>query len=142
MSTPRFEDIADVSLADDEVLLERVRDLVAGAYRRQLWLLFLDDEHRQLPIVLPHDVPGSPNRGHRTGFRPFIAGLVGELRPASIVVVLERPGRDELKRGDREWFAVVDDACRAAGVVRRGPILAHDDGFRWIAAEDLLGAEG
>ena len=137
MPTSRFEDIAHVSLADDEVLLERVRDVVEGAYRRQVWLLFLDVEHRQLPIVIPHDVPSSPNRGHRAGFGPFIAGLVEELRPASIVVVLERPGRDDLRRGDREWFAVIDDACRAAGVVRRGPILAHDDGFR-IAAEDFL----
>ncbi len=138
MPTSRFEDVAHASLADDEALLKRIRDVVEGAYRRQLWLMFLDDEHRQLPIVIPHDVPSNPNRGHHTGFRPFIAGLVEELRPASVVVVLERPGTDDLRRGDREWFAVVDDACRAAGVVRRGPILAHDDGFRWIAAEDLL----
>lgn len=141
MPTSRFEDIAHVSLAADEVLLDRVRDIVEGAFRRQLWLMFLDEEHRQLPIVIPHDVPGSPNRSHRTGFRPFIAELVDEIRPTSIVAVLERPGPDIVRRGDREWFAVVDDACRAAGVVPRGPILAHDDGFRWIAAEDLLGVE-
>lgn len=138
MPTPRFDDVADVSLADDEALLDRVRDLVRGAYRRQLWLMFLDGKHCQLPILIPHDVPSAPHRAHRTGFRSFIADLVEELRPASIVVVLERPGTDTLRRGDREWLAVVDDACRAAGVVRRGPILAHDDGFRWVAAEDFL----
>lgn len=133
-----FDDVADVALATDEALLERVRDLVEGAYRRQLWLMFLDEQHRQLPVVIPHDVPSGPNRAHRTGFRPFIAQLVDEIRPGSIVAVLERPGPDIVRRGDREWFAVVDDACRAAGVERRGPILAHDDGFRWIASEDLL----
>jgi hypothetical protein len=141
MPTSRFDDVADVSLATDEALLERVRDLVEGAYRRQLWLMFLDDEHRQLPIVIPHDVPDRPHRVHRDGFRPFIARLVDEIRPAGIVIVLERPGNDTLRRGDREWFAVVDEACRATGVVRRGPILAHEDGFRWIADEDFRVAD-
>ncbi len=138
MPTPRYDDVADVSLATDEALLDRVRDLVEGAYRRQLWFMFLDEEQRQLPVLIPHDVPSRPSREHGEAVHAFIAHLVDGIRPAGIVVVLERPGPDDLRRGDREWFAVVDDACRVAGVVRRGPILAHDDGFRWIAGEDLL----
>jgi hypothetical protein len=133
-----FDDVADVSLATDEALLERVSDLVEGAYRRQLWFMFLDDHDCQLPILVPFDVPERPHEHHRDRLDPFVAALVDDVRPRRIVVVLERPGDDELTRGDREWFAVVDRACRAAGVERRGPILAHDDGFRWIAAEDLL----
>jgi hypothetical protein len=133
-----FDDVADISLATDEALLERVRDLVEGAYRRQLWFMFLDDDDRQLPLLVPLDVPALPGHEHPEPLGPFIAALVDEVRPRSVVVVLERPGPDELSRGDREWFAVADDACRAAGVLRRGSILAHDDGFRWIAAEDLL----
>jgi hypothetical protein len=134
-----FDDVADVSLATDEALLERVRDLVEGAYRQQLWFMFLDERDRQLPLLIPFDVPDRPDEEHRDRLDPFVAHLVDEVQPRSIVVVLERPGPDWLTVSDREWFAVVDDACRAAGVVRRGPILAHDDGFRWIAAEDLLG---
>lgn len=136
-----FDDVADVSLVTDEALLQRVRDLVEGVYRRQLWFMFLDDDDRQLPLVVPFDVPVRPGEGHRDSLGLFVATLVSDVRPHCIVVVLERPGDDFLTRGDREWFAVVDHACRAAGVARRGPILAHDDGFRWIAAEDLLGAE-
>ena len=134
-----FDDVADVSLATDEAVLQRVRDVVEGAYRQQLWFMFLDEHDRQLPLLVPVDVPDCPDLAPSGGLHPFVAGLVEEVRPGSIVVVLERPGPDELTLGDREWFAVVDDACRAAGVVRRGPILAHDDGFRWVAAEDLLG---
>jgi hypothetical protein len=134
-----FDGVADVSLATDEALLERVRDLVEGAYRQQLWFMFLDEDDRQLPILVPLDVPDRPGEEHSDPLNPFVAALVDEVRPRSIVVVLERPGPDWLTVSDREWFAVVDDACRAAGVVRRGPILAHDDGFRWVAAEDLLG---
>jgi hypothetical protein len=133
-----FDDVADVSLATDEALLERVRDLVEGAYRQQLWFMFLDEHDRQLPLLVPLDVPDRPGDGHSDPLGPFVAALAEEVRSRSIVVVLERPGDDELTLGDREWFAVVDRACRTAGVVRRGPILAHDDGFRWIAAEDLL----
>jgi hypothetical protein len=133
-----FDDVADVALATDEALLGRVRDLVEGAYRQQLWFMFLDEDDRQLPLLVPLDVPDRPEHEHSDPLGPFLVALVDEVRPRSIVVVLERPGPDELTRGDREWFAVVDNACRAAGVVRRGPILAHDDGFRWIAAEDLL----
>jgi hypothetical protein len=134
-----FDDVADVSLATDEALLERVRDLVEGAYRQQLWFMFLDERDRQLPLLIPFDVPDRPDEEHRDRLDPFVAHLVDEVQPRSIVVVLERPGPDWLTVSDREWFAVIDDACRAAGVVRRGPIVAYDDGFRWIAAEDLLG---
>lgn len=136
-----FDDVADVSLATDEALLERVRELVEGAYRQQLWFMFLDDDDRQLPLLVPFDVPDRPEGEHRARLGPFVAALVDDIRPRCIVVVLERPGIDTLTSGDREWFAVVDDACRVAGVHRRGPILAHDDGFRWIAAEDLLAGE-
>ena len=141
MPIPPFDDVADVSLASDEALLERVRDLVEGAYRRQLWFMFLDEDDRQLPLLVPLDVPDQPGDEHADPLGPFVTALVDELRPRSVVVVLERSGPDTLTRGDREWFAVVDRACRTADVVRRGPILAHDDGFRWIAAEDLLGDE-
>lgn len=137
-----FDDVADVSLASDEALLERVRDLVEGAYRQQLWFMFLDERDRQVPLLIPFDVPDRPDKEHRDRLDPFVAHLVDEVHPRSIVVVLERPGPDWLTPSDREWFAVVDRACRAVGVVRRGPILAHDEGFRWIASEDLLGHMG
>lgn len=139
MPISSFDDVADVSLATDEAVLQRVRDVVEGAYRQQLWFMFLDERDRQLPLLIPVDVPDRPDQAPSDGLRPFIAGLADEVRLGSIVVVLERPGPDELTLGDREWFALVDDACRAAGVARRGPILAHDDGFRWVAPEDLLG---
>lgn len=138
MPISRFDDVADTALTTDDLVLDRVRSLVEGAYRQQLWLMFLDERHCQLPILMPHDVPSAPNRGHRAGFRTFIAHLVDEIRPSSIIVVLERPGPDLVRRGDRAWFALVDDACRAAAVRLRGPVLAHDHGFRWIAVEDYL----
>lgn len=138
MPISRFDDVADVSLADDEALLARVRDLVEGAYRRQLWFMLLDDENRQLPVLIPHDVPRAPTLRYPEALSSLLTGLVEEVRPGAIVVVLERPGSDILTSADRAWFALVQDAVREAGAGMRGPILAHDDGFRWVAAEDFL----
>lgn len=138
MPISRFDDVADIALTTDDLVLDRVRLLVEGAYRQQLWLMFLDERHRQLPILMPHDVPSAPGREYRSGLRAFIADLVDEIQPSSIIVVLERPGPDIVRRGDRDWFALLADACRSAGVRLRGPVLAHDRGFRWVAAEDYL----
>mgnify|MGYP001260793952 CR=1 FL=1 len=137
MTYPRFDDVADVPLITDEHVLARVSTLVEGAYRRQLWLMFLDADQRQLPIVIPHDVPGSPSAEARREFPGFLQALVHELGAAAVVVVLERSGSDTLRRGDRDWFAVLADACAAAAVPLRGPVLCCDDGFRWIASEDF-----
>jgi len=138
MTTPRFDDTAEISLTSDDAVLERVRDLVEGAYRQQLWLMFLDDEARQLPVVIPHDVPDAPSAEARRDFPGFVRELVAELGAGAVVLTLERFGTDDLRPGDREWFAVVAAACRAADVRLRSPILCSDDGFRWIASEDYL----
>lgn len=138
MPTPRFDDVADISLTTDELLLDRIRELVGGAYRRQLWFMLLDDDDRQLPVLIPLDVPERPEPEHRVGFLPLLTGLVEELAVGSVAVILERPGPDTLSAGDRAWFAVLADASRGAGLRMRGPVLAHDHGFRWIAAEDFL----
>lgn len=138
MPTPSFDDIADIALTTDAAILERVRDLVDGAYRRQLWLMLLDDEHRQLPVVLPCDVPAAPPPVAARGVRRFVGGLSEEFDVGSVIVVLERPGAEPLTAGDRGWLRIAANACRAAGLPLRGPVMATDAGFRWIAAEDFL----
>jgi len=139
MPRPRFDDIADLPLTTDEAVLGRVDGLlVEGALRRQLWLLLLDEDDRQLPVLMPCDVPARPAGLHTVGFRRMVGMLADEFAVSSIVVVLERPGPPRLSPGDRAWCALVDDACRAAGMRLRGPLLCHDGGTRWVAAEDYL----
>lgn len=140
MAPPRFDDISHVTLDADEEVLARVADLVEGAYRQQLWLMFLDERQCQLPIVIPHDVPDSPSASARRDFPHFLSGLVDELEAAAVVVVLERPGSDELRPGDRAWFALLARSCRDCGARLRGPVLCSDGGFRWVAGEDFLEA--
>jgi hypothetical protein len=50
-------------LTTDEEVLARVRTVVGAARTRQLWILFVDGDGRQSPVVVPiADVPSGPSR--------------------------------------------------------------------------------
>jgi hypothetical protein len=57
MTIPRFDDVRDAPLATDEEVLQRAELLLGHAIRRQLWLMFLDEDDRQLPLLMPTYVP-------------------------------------------------------------------------------------
>jgi len=136
MKTPNYEDTHEHPLITDEDVLERVTLLVRNALRRQLWLMFLDGEDRQLPVLMPTDVPANPKTTDATNLARFIRGVNDELEATSIVVSLERRGSDEISNDDRAWFRLVRDACAMAELRLRGPLLVHTRGVRWVAAED------
>lgn len=133
MTTPH----SDVPLTADDDVRERVAELLDRAYRRQLWFMLLDDQQRQLPILLPFDVPRKPGSSHRAGFARSIGALAQEADADAMIVALERPGSATLGASDRAWFVLVTEACTEVGIRLRGPLLVHDDGVRWIATEDL-----
>ena len=136
MKTPNYEDTHEHPLITDEDVLEHVTLLVRNALRRQLWLMFLDGEDRQLPVLMPTDVPANPKTTDATNLARFIRGVNDELEATSIVVSLERRGSDEISNDDRAWFRLVRDACAMAELRLRGPLLVHTRGVRWVAAED------
>ena len=136
MKTPNYEDTHEHPLITDEDVLERVTLLVRNALRRQLWLMFLDGEDRQLPVLMPTDVPANPKTTDATNLARFIRGVNDELEATSIVVSLERRGSDEISNDDRAWFRLVRDACAMAELRLRGPLLVHTRGVRWVAAEE------
>lgn len=105
--------------------------------RRQLWLMFLDAEAFQLPLLMPSSIPRHPGKRHTDNFAHFVGDLVEELDAAAVVFVLERPGSDSLSQTDREWLGLAANACHRAGVLLRGPLLCHDGGLRWIGPEDI-----
>lgn len=136
MSAPRYDDIEDVPVATDEQLLDRVEDLLLGACRRQFWLLFLDERDRQLPLLIPCDVPPRPDR-EAALLGEFIREVGRSVDAAKVVTVFERRGGPTLREPDREWLRHLRDAMRDSGLSPRGPLLCFDDGVRWIAMEDL-----
>lgn len=136
MKIPNYEDTHAHPLITDDDVLERVRLLVRNALRRQLWLMFLDADDRQLPVLMPTDVPAAPGTTDASNLARFISGVNDDLNATSIVVSLERRGSDEISDDDREWFRLVRDACVMAELRLRGPVLVHTRGVRWVAAED------
>jgi hypothetical protein len=136
MKTPNYEETHEQPLTTNDDVLDRVKLLVRNALRRQLWLMFLDGDDRQLPVLMPTDVPANPGTTDASNLARFIHGVNDDLDATSIVVTLERRGSDEISDDDRAWFRLVRDACAMAELTLRGPVLVHTRGARWVAAED------
>ncbi|MGV8885138.1 MAG: hypothetical protein ACOH1T_06060 [Microbacteriaceae bacterium] len=98
--------------------------------------MFLDSDDRQLPLLMPADVPRRPGVREAQGFGRFIADLVADCEAATIAITFERRGNDTITPIDVEWFRLARDACEAAEVTLRGPMLCYGGGVRWVAAED------
>lgn len=136
MTIPGYDETLLHPLSDDDAVLERVSALIGSAYRRQIWMLLLDERDVQLPQLLPMDVPRRARRGELEGYAAFLETVTRLAGAASVVAVLERPGEETYSDADRSWFRFVTDAACRAGVRLRGPILSHRGGVRWVAAED------
>jgi hypothetical protein len=134
----RYDAAKYLPLATDEQVAARVVDLIGVASSRQLWLLFLDDENVQLPVLLPSDVDSRPHRRARESFLSFVSEIVDATACAAVIPVFERPGTDVVSQDDREWIELVSAAVHNAGVVLRGPLLSHSEGVRWIGPDDYV----
>jgi hypothetical protein len=124
-------------LTTDEEVLARVRTVVGAARTRQLWILFVDGDGRQSPVVVPiADVPHRPEPRGLAGLTRVLRGLRGELvtdrGPGAVIVALERPGGNTVLDADREWAAALAEACRTAGVALRATVLSTPGGVRWL----------
>jgi len=137
MTIPRFDDVRDAPLATDDEVLRRAELLLGHAIRRQLWLMFLDEDDRQLPLLMPTYVPRRPSAGHRENYARVLGVLFEDADADSMVVAYERRGSEALTDADRDWLRLVREACADAAIPLRGPLLVHDGGIRWIAPEDL-----
>lgn len=137
MSIPKYGDVGDLPLIADAVLHERVGALLGRAIRRQLWVIFLDDQHCQLPVLLPIDgMPQVPALGEESAFGSFLADLGEEMGAASVVLVFERAGRQHFSARDLSWARFASLGARLASVSVRAMFLCHTDGVRWITPDD------
>ncbi len=78
---------------------------LGGFARRTLWLVFLDDEGRPTPAVIPiDDIPELPFPAEVDSFRQFFDHLEGYGTP---VLLLSRPGPSAVQEHDRQWAAAL-----------------------------------
>lgn len=124
-------------LTTESQLLERASDLVGPALRRQLWLMFLDRNDVQTPLLMPADVPARPGPRDSGPFSTFIAEVVKAVECSAIVVVFERPGGIELTDDDFAWFELLGVSTGLAGVELRATLLSHSSGIELITARSV-----
>jgi hypothetical protein len=137
--TLHFDDVSAVALETDDEIVARVRELVRNAIRHQVWLMFLNAERRQLPVIMPTDVPPAPDEDDPTRIGAFIRELAGELEASTVVVTYERVGNDQLTDADRVWLRALHEACENSRVAFSGPHLCHRRGVRAVEPEEYLG---
>lgn len=117
-------------LNTDADVLERVQQLVGAASTdRQLWIMLVDGDGRQTPVVVPvSDIPRRPDSGGIAGLAEILGGLADELAtehgPGSVILTLERLGTDGVQPGDREWAGELTATCERAGMALRGVFLS------------------
>lgn len=127
-------------LVSDELIEQRVSDLIGRACRRQLWLLFLTADDVQVPLLMPtDDFPGSPRPEYVQALVHAIIEILETAGATQLIVVWERYAGADLTASDRAWARQVHDECAVRGVRVRAQLLSHKRGVRWIAPDDFLG---
>lgn len=122
-------DTAPALHTDDDVD-RRVADLVGRATRDDtLWLLLVDGDDRQSPVLVPiDDLPRQPDPRLLGGLGEVLEGVLPDLATAggagSVVFVRERLGPDGALPADRSWAEALTSMCRDRGIRVRGVHLS------------------
>jgi hypothetical protein len=138
--TRRFHPDSLIPLRTDALIEERVRGIIGRALCRQLWLLFLDSDQVQLPLLIPIEkLPRRPDRASTAQVVANISELMDEIGASELVVVWERKGSSAVSAQDAAWAWSIARACSEIGLPLRATLLSHYAGVRWFAADDYLG---
>lgn len=123
-----------IRTADDLQALWRSLMGDGGFSRRSIWLLFLDEDGRPSPVLVPiDDIPRRPVPAFLDNLRSIAGELVGSQDVASVALLLSRPGNRTMTEDDRAW------ARALAPVPSAWPIfLAAADSVQMFAPDDLI----
>jgi len=110
-----------------------------GFAQSTLWLVFIDDQDRMQPLVMPIEpLPPEPDGRFVANLTRIVGDLhdTGEL--ASVAVLLSRPGPPEMAAADRRWARALRDGL--AGLSPWPVHLATRDRLVVFAPDDLIAA--
>jgi hypothetical protein len=117
-------------LRTDDDVARRVAALIGRATRDDtLWLLFVDGDDRQTPVVMPvEEASGPPDREMDMALGNVLEGVLPDLATAagvgSVVFVRERLGPDFVLPADRAWAEALATMCREREIRSRGVHLS------------------
>jgi hypothetical protein len=108
-----------------------------GFSRRSLWLLFLDEDGRPQPVLVPiDDIPSRPEARLIDGLALIADGLTSSDAVSSVALLLSRPGPQHMTEDDRCWARALHAHDR---ISPRWPVhLATTDRIQVFAADDLI----
>ena len=117
-------------LRTDDDVARRVAALVGCATRDDtLWLLFVDGDDRQTPVLMPvEEASGPPDRKMVMALGNVLEGVLPDLATAagvgSVVFVRERLGPDDVLPADHAWAEALTTMCRDREIRLRGVHLS------------------
>ena len=126
-------------LTDADVLVHVEQLVGPAAVDRRLWIIWVDADGRQAPVVVPvDDIPRHLDLSQLDGLTEVLSRLRDELTtesgPCSVVFTLERLGVDGVLPGDRTWATALAAACERSGTPLRGTFLTTRGGVRRLRA--------
>lgn len=115
----------------------RIRDLLAPACNPgQLWVLLLDGDDRQSPVLIPiSEVPDLPDMRMVRNLAAVVHGMIAETMAGigRVLFVRERLGPCGVTNSDQCWAAALDGECSRAGVATAGTYLLSPGGVSRLA---------
>jgi hypothetical protein len=130
--TPDFDLLTP--LDTDADVLDRVDQIIGEDARRDraLWLLFLDADAVQLPVVVPiDDIPANPDPDCARSICDMSAHVLNDAAPGgSAVITLVRDHRQGMPDSDQQWLMAFQAAAARTGVRLRMFCVATRDGVR------------
>jgi hypothetical protein len=109
-----------------------------GFARRSLWMIFLDNESRVQPLVVPiDDIPAEPEPELLRGLGTTLDGVIDGENASSVALLLSRPGPSRALDQDRRWARALHSEFGPR--FTRWPVhLATRDRLQVFAPDDLL----
>ncbi|WP_394254459.1 hypothetical protein [Pseudoclavibacter helvolus] len=118
-------------ISTDTEVLRHVTGLVGQAYRRQLWLMFLDSDDYPLSVLMPIEAyPHRPTYPQLEKIAGAIADIMEDVEAASVILTWERPGPGDSMPDERLWAAALGIACEVRELSVRAQLLASREGVR------------
>lgn len=109
-----------------------------GFGTRTLWLLFLDEDHRPLKVIVPiEDIPLEPDAATLDAIGRILDDVLVDTGPASVPMLLSRPGPLSMTDADRAWAVEIRE--RLGRHLGAWPVhLATRNRIQVFAPDDLI----
>ncbi len=131
---PHYDDIRHRPILTDDDAVRLLGPLLGTAIRRQVWVMFLDERARPLPLLMPMTLAVRPGT-IALSLGLFLAEIGRAEGAGGVVVAFERRGGAAIREADRAWLRAIRFACVASGLPFRGPVLCHSSGLSSVPSE-------